>query len=155
VRRPVDVALAFQIENTPVVLLYARGQIAEREVSPIFVATTHERVAILPVAVARLEFVVARLVVRVVMFVVFVAVWPERVAMLPVAVARLVFNAEMLPVAVERPIVRLFILTSCAVLLPWSFWRATRRESLAVTVPDPATNPVRREERDIFPEKAL
>jgi hypothetical protein len=38
--------------------------------------------------------------------------------MLPVAVARLVFNAEMLPVAVERPIVRLFILTSCAVLLP-------------------------------------
>jgi hypothetical protein len=82
------VELAFQIENTHVVLLYERGPSAEREVSPIFVATTHERVerfvlvsarlpesvAILPVAVARLEFVVLRLVVRVAIFVVFVAV---------------------------------------------------------------------------------
>jgi predicted RNA-binding protein len=61
----VVVALAFQIENTPVVLLYERGSSAERDVSPIFVATTHERVerlpervAMLPVAVAILELIV-------------------------------------------------------------------------------------------------
>jgi hypothetical protein len=30
-----------------------------------------------------------------------------------------------------------------------------RRESLAVTVPAHGVNPVRRDERDIFPEKAL
>jgi hypothetical protein len=90
VSAPVVVELAFQRENTPVVLLYERGQRAESEVSPIFVATTPERVErlalvvarfpervdIFPVAVARLELVVARLVVR--------------VAILPVAVVRFV-----------------------------------------------------------------
>jgi hypothetical protein len=104
VRAPVVVALAFQIENTPVVLLYEREPSAEREVSPIFVATTHERearfefvsarlpervftvherVAMFPVAVAIFEFVVARLVVRLVILVVLVAVCPERVATEP------------------------------------------------------------------------
>jgi hypothetical protein len=91
--------------------------------------------------VATLEFVVARFVVRVAIF--------------PVAVARFVWRVEIFPVAVASPIVRLLILTSCDVLLPWSFWNAERTESVDVTVPDPATNPVRSDERDIFPEKAL
>ena len=66
--------------------------------------TRHERVFISPVAVAILVFIVASCPVIEAIFVVFVAVCPERVAMFPVALARLV--------------VRLFILTSCAVLLP-------------------------------------
>ena len=89
--------------------------------------TRHERVAISPVAVARLVV---------------------RVAIFPVAVARLEF-------VVARFVVRLFILTSCAVLLPWSFWNAESTESAAVTVPDPATNAVRREEREIFELKVF
>jgi len=67
VSTPVELALAFPIENTPVKLLYESGQFAERAVSPILVATT-------PESEVRLELVVAR--------------FPERVAMLPVAVAR-------------------------------------------------------------------
>jgi hypothetical protein len=88
VSAPVVVEFAFQIENTPVVLLYERGPRAEREVSPIFVATTPERVA-------RLALVRARLPERV--FTVH-----ERVAMLPVAVARFVWRVTMFPVAVAR-----------------------------------------------------
>ena len=52
-----------------------------------------ERVAMLPVAVARLELVVARLVVR-------VAMLPVAVARLVLVVARLVVRVAMLPVAV-------------------------------------------------------
>jgi hypothetical protein len=121
VRAPVVVALAFQIENIPVVLLYERGPSAEREVSPIFVATTPERVArfvlvsarlpervftlpervaILPVAVARLEFVVLRFVMIVLTDPERVFTRPERVAMFHVAVAMFVVRVIMFPVAV-------------------------------------------------------
>ena len=59
----------------------------------------------------------------------------------------------------KLPNVRAFcfpaITVSCAVLAHWSFWNAERIESAAVTVPDPATNPVRSEERLSFPEKVL
>jgi hypothetical protein len=44
---------------------------------------------------------------------------------------------------------------SWAVFDPWSFWNAWRIESVEVTVPDPATNPVRREVRFNLPEKVL
>jgi hypothetical protein len=176
VSAPVVVALAFQIENTPVVLLYERGQSAEREVSPIFVATTHERearfvfvsarlpervftvherVAIFPVAVARLELMVTSWPVIVAILELVVARFVVSVAIFPVAVDKFVVNVAILPVALASPILRLFILTSWAVLLPWSFWNAWRTESEARTVPDHATNHVRRDERDIFPEKAL
>ena len=80
VSAPVVVALAFPIENTHVRLLYARGPIAERAVSPIFVATT-------PESVARLAVVSARFPERVFTVVVRVERLPESVAMFPVAVA--------------------------------------------------------------------
>ena len=86
-----------------------------RSRDPESVLTRPERVAMFPVAVARF-------VVRVARFVFVVARFPERVPMLPVAVARLVMRE---------------------VLVPWSFWIAVRRESLAMTVPAPAENPVR------------
>jgi hypothetical protein len=132
-------------------------------------ARFHERVAMFPVAVARfvwrvtmLELTPPRDPERVARFVFVVARdpesvarFPERVAILPVAVARLEFvvarlvvRVAMLPVAVAR-------FESWSVFVPWSFWRAWSRESLAVTVPAAAENPVRRDERDIFPEKAL
>ena len=40
-------------------------------------------------------------------------------------------------------------------MVPWSFWKAERRESALVTVPEPATNPERSEVRLSFPEKVL
>jgi hypothetical protein len=67
VSAPVVVALAFPIENTHVRLLYVSGPTAERAVSPIFVATTPERVV-------RFVFVSARLPERVEIFAVLVAV---------------------------------------------------------------------------------
>jgi hypothetical protein len=116
------------------------------------VDTVHERVEIVVVRLVTFVFVVARFHERVETF-------PERVAMLPVAVARFVWRVAMFPVAVARfvvrvlifpvavarPMARLLILTSCTVLLPWSFWRAESTESADVTVPDQATNPVRRD----------
>ena len=58
---------AIFIQNTHVELLYVSGQFAERDVSPIFVATTPERVErfvvrviIFPVAVAILLFMMER-----------------------------------------------------------------------------------------------
>jgi nucleoside diphosphate kinase len=103
VSAPVVVELAFQIENTPVVLLYTSGQTAERDVREILVATTperdarlafvrarfHERVFTLPESVFTVVVKVARLPERVAIFAVLAAVCPERVAILPVAVARL------------------------------------------------------------------
>ena len=140
-RAPVVVEFAIFIPKTPVVLLYVSGPFAERDVSPIFVATVPERVLRFPERVFT---------------------FPERVRILPVAVARLAFvvlrfvvSVAMFPVAVARLIVRLLMLTSWDVLLPWSFWNAERIESALVTVPDPATNPVRREERLSLPENAL
>jgi hypothetical protein len=129
VSAPVVVEFAFQIENTPVVLLYERGQSAEREVRPILVATTHERVE-------RFVLVVVRFPERVDILPVAVARLVVRVAILPVAVARFVWRVAILPVAVERLVV-------VRVLVPWSFWIAWRTESLAVTVPAAAENPVR------------
>jgi hypothetical protein len=96
VSAPVEVAFAFQIENTPVILLYERGPRAEREVSPILVATTPDRVE-------RFVLVSARLPERVLTV-------HERVAMLPVAVARLVVSVAILPVAVARFVVSVAIL---------------------------------------------
>ena len=123
--------------------------------SPILVATTPERVE-------RLELVVLSPVVRVAILPVAVARFVVRVAILPVAVARFVVRVAIFHVAVarfelvvERPIVRLFILTSCAVFAPWSFWNAESTESAAVTVPDPATKLVRRDEREIFELKVF
>ena len=60
------------IPNTPVLLLYVTGQFAERDVSPIFVATIPERVESLP----------------------------ERERISPVAVARFIWRFAMFPVAV-------------------------------------------------------
>lgn len=40
-------------------------------------------------------------------------------------------------------------------MVHWSFWNAVSIESAAVTVPDPATNPVRSEVRLSLPEKVL
>ena len=40
-------------------------------------------------------------------------------------------------------------------MLPWSFWKAESTESAAVTVPDPATKLVRRDEREIFELKVF
>jgi hypothetical protein len=51
----------------------------------------------------------------------------------PVAVVRYEFT-------VARLVVRVVILVSCTVFVPWSFWIAESRESAAVTVhDDPAT----------------
>ncbi len=72
----------------------------------------------------------------------------ERERICPVAVVRYVL-------AVARLVVRVVIFVSCAVLVPWSFWKAERIESVFVTVHDPATNPVRREVRLSLPEKVL
>ncbi len=87
---PVRDEEAVFIPNTPVVLLYVSGPFADRDVSPILVATTPERVArlpeielIFPVAVLRFVFVVERFVVRVEIF--------------PVAVAMLLFMIERDP----------------------------------------------------------
>ena len=52
-RAPVVVELAVRRENTPVRLLYVRGQRAESAVSPIFVATVVVRVAREPDTVLR------------------------------------------------------------------------------------------------------
>jgi hypothetical protein len=132
VSAPVVVEFAFQIENTPVVLLYERGQSAESEVSPIFVATTpervvrlalvsarlpervftiHERVAIFPVAVARLVVRVAMLELTPPRDPESVARFPERVAMFPVAVARLEF-------VVARLVVRVVMFVVLAAVCP-------------------------------------
>ena len=130
---PVVVEFAILILKSPVPELYVSGPFAEREVSPILVATTPERV---------FRF-------------------PERVAIFPVAVARFCWRVRMFPVAVARSVriprmfpVAVAILVSWRVLVPWSFWRAERRESADVTVPDHATNPVRTEVRLSFPENA-
>jgi hypothetical protein len=132
-----------------------------------------ERVAMLPVAVERLELVVLRFEKRVEMFPVAVERLVKRVEMLPVAVARFVWRERILPVAVARlelvvarfekrvemfpvAVARLelvvarlefivMMLASWRVLDPWSFWNAWRIESVARTVPDDAENPVRRE----------
>ena len=107
----------------------------------VFVVTRHDRVFTVPERV----FTVF---VRFVTFVLVVARFHERVAMFPVAVAILVF-------VVASPVVRVVILVSCIVLLPWSFWNAESTESAAVTVPDHATNAVRREVRDILELKVF
>ena len=54
------VEFAVRRENTPVRLLYVRGQRAESAVSPIFVATVVVRVAREPDTVLRFVLVVAR-----------------------------------------------------------------------------------------------
>ena len=41
------------------------------------------------------------------------------------------------------------------IFVHWSFWNAERTESVAVTVPDDAENPVRSDVRLSFPENAL
>jgi len=86
-RAPVVVELAVRRENTPVRLLYVRGQRAERAVSPIFVATVVVRVArepeivfTVPESEVRLELVVARLPESEVTFEFVVARFHERVA---------------------------------------------------------------------------
>ena len=94
-----------------------------------------------PVAVARKLFVVE---------IVFVS---EKI--FPVAVARYPLVVARLALVVARPLMREEIRLSCAVLVPWSFWNASRIESAEVTVPEPATNPERSEVRLSFPEKVL
>jgi hypothetical protein len=141
VSAPVVVEFAFQIENTPVVLLYERGQRAEREVRPILLLNIVQSAPVRrPVDVA-LAFQIA------------IVTFGQTVEFAPLVMVIAVLAVEIDPNV--RADCLLAMVVSWAVLLPWSFWRATRRESAAVTVPDPATNPVRREERDIFPEKAL
>ncbi len=99
-RAPVTDEVAMFIPNTPVRLLYVSGQFAERDVSPILVATTPERVArfpervaMFPVAVERFVFVVERLFVSPRMF-------PVAVARFEFVVERFVVRVEMFPVAV-------------------------------------------------------
>ena len=70
------VVFAILMPKRPVVLLYVIGQLAEREVSPIFVPRIPERDRISPVAVAR---------------------FVKRVAIFPVAVARLVWILRIDP----------------------------------------------------------
>lgn len=102
-------------ENSPVPELYDIPPVAESAESHTLVATTHERVV-------RLVLVVARL--------------PERVSIFPVAVAISAVLVAIRPDA-ER------ISASWVVLDPWSFWSASRIVSVAATVPDAGTNPVR------------
>ena len=113
---PVVVEFAILTLKSPVPELYVSGPFAEREVSPILVATTpereerfpemvfifHERVEIFPVAVARLELVVLR-------FVFVVARFPERVAMFPVAVAMLLLIVTSWPVIVATLVLSVLI----------------------------------------------
>ena len=72
----------------------------------------------------------------------------ESVRIFPVAVARFAF-------VVAREERREEMLPSWAVLLPCNFWNAVRIESVAVTVPEPATNPVSSDVRFSLPEKLV
>jgi hypothetical protein len=155
-RAPVVVVLAIFMANTQVVLLYVIGQRAERLVRAILLATTHERVFMVPLRV----FTVPE---REVMLAIAVVRVPERVFTdheteliepfntftLPESVTR--FPLSVL-VVVIRPVVlpeRLARLPLRLVFDPWSFWKAERVESLEVTTQEPETNPVRREEIDL------
>ena len=88
------VELAVRRENTPVRLLYVRGQRAERAVSPIFVATVVVRVAREPDIVLRFPervetfvLVVERFPERDTIFASVVVTRPERVETVPERVA--------------------------------------------------------------------
>jgi hypothetical protein len=118
VSTPVEEDDAFHIENTPVRLLYERGPTAERAVSPILVATTHE-------SEARLAFVRARLPERVFTFperiltvVVRVVRLPERVAIFVVLVAVCHERATTLPESVLTVVVRFVTFVFVVARLP-------------------------------------
>lgn len=108
-RAPVVVVFAVRRENTPVRLLYERGQRAERAVSPILVDTVEvrverepERVFTVPESEVRLEFVVERLVFVVLRF-------HERVFILELVVLRVEFVVMRLPERVVRLVVLVFV----------------------------------------------
>ena len=90
-RAPVVVVFAVLIVKRPVLLLYVRGQLAERFVRLILVATIPERVVTFPERVLKLVVRFERLALVVVRF-------PEREAISPVAVARLEFVVARLVV---------------------------------------------------------
>lgn len=109
VRAHVVELFAVAMVNTPVRLLYERGQTAERDVSPIFVATTHERVLTVPDRLKTVHERERKLVVR-------VLTDPERLKRVPERERRFVFKVftthesentvhereRMFPVAVAR-----------------------------------------------------
>jgi hypothetical protein len=130
------------------------GPFAEREVSPILVATTPERVVRLVLVVERFPERVFTVVVSVERFPERVFMFPESVFIFPVAVARFCWRVRMFPVAVARLIPRFEIIVSWIVFDPWIFWNAWRMLSAAVIVPEAAENPVRTEVRLSFPENA-